>query len=52
MSKPWLDSYPDGVPAEIDLGQYDSILDIFEQSCTQYRDQTAYVNFDTRIELR
>jgi long-chain acyl-CoA synthetase len=49
VSKPWLDSYPAGVPAEIDLTQYDSIVDIFEQSCAKYRDQTAYMNFDTKL---
>ena len=45
MKQPWLDSYPEGVPVEIDLGEYSSILDIFNQSCTKYRDQTAYLNF-------
>ncbi len=49
MSKPWLDSYPAGVPAEIDLSKYSSIPDIFEQSCSKYKDQTAYINFDTKM---
>ena len=49
MSKPWLDSYPEGVPAEIDADEYSSILDIFEQSCAQHKDQTAYINFDTHL---
>ena len=49
MNKPWLDSYPEGVPAEIDLDRYHSILDIFEQSCSQHRGKTAYVNFDTHL---
>ena len=49
MNHPWLDSYPDGVPAEIDLGAYSSILDIFNQSCTKFRDRTAYVNFDKEL---
>ena len=49
MNHPWLDSYPDGVPAEIDLGAYSSILDIFEQSCSKFRDRTAYVNFDKEL---
>ena len=45
MDKPWLDSYPEGVPAEIDIEAYASILDIFDQSCEKFRDQPAYVNF-------
>jgi long-chain acyl-CoA synthetase len=46
VTKPWLESYPEGVPAEIDFTQYSSILDIFEQSCAEYRDRTAYINFE------
>ncbi len=49
MNKPWLESYPEGVPAEIDLNQYSSILDIFDQSCEKYRGQTAYINFDQHL---
>jgi len=49
VNHPWLDSYPDGVPAEIDLSAYSSILDIFNQSCTKFRDRTAYVNFDKEL---
>lgn len=52
MSKPWLDSYPEGVPAEIDLGTYSSILDVFEQSCASHGDNTAFVNFDTELTYR
>jgi long-chain acyl-CoA synthetase len=49
MNKPWLDSYPEGVPAEIDLGAYKSIVDIFEKSCADFRQQTAYINFDKEM---
>jgi long-chain acyl-CoA synthetase len=49
VKQPWLDSYPEGVPAEIDLNAYSSILDIFDNSCSTYRDQTAYVNFDKEL---
>ena len=49
MDKPWLESYPDGVPAEIDLNSYSSILDIFEKSCVEFRSRTAYVNFGREI---
>jgi long-chain acyl-CoA synthetase len=49
VNKPWLKSYPEGVPAEIDLGDYTSIVDIFHQSCDAYRDRTAYLNFDRAL---
>jgi len=49
VNHPWLQSYPEGVPAEIDLSTYSSILDIFDQSCAKFSDQTAYVNFDKEL---
>ena len=49
MNAPWLDSYPEGIQAEIDLGQYSSIIEILEQSCTRHKDRTAFVNFGTRL---
>jgi long-chain acyl-CoA synthetase len=49
VNKPWLQSYPAGVPAEIDLSAYSSILDIFDESCATFRDRTAYVNFDREL---
>jgi long-chain acyl-CoA synthetase len=49
VNKPWLDNYPEGVPAEIDLGEHRSIPDIFEQSCSKYAARTAYINFDTEL---
>ena len=52
MNQPWLNSYPEGVPAEIDLSGYSSILDIFEQSCAEFADQTAYVNFEKELTYR
>jgi long-chain acyl-CoA synthetase len=49
VTYPWLSSYPEGVPAEIDLEGYSSILDIFDQSCVSYKDRAAYVNFDKEL---
>ncbi len=52
MSKPWLSSYPPGVPAEIDLDQFGSILDIFADSCSRFRDRTAFLNMGTHMSYR
>jgi long-chain acyl-CoA synthetase len=49
VNKPWLDSYPEGVPAEVDLSEYNSIIEILEQSCAKNGDQTAYINFDSKL---
>lgn len=49
MNQPWLKSYPEGVPAEIDLDGYSSILDIFRQSIEKFGSQTAYINFEKEL---
>lgn len=42
MEKPWLSEYPEGVPSEIDISQFSSVLDVFEQSCQQYAERVAF----------
>jgi long-chain acyl-CoA synthetase len=42
MEKPWLKHYPEGVPHEIDVTQYDSLVALMEESFRQYRDRPAY----------
>jgi long-chain acyl-CoA synthetase len=49
VSAPWLKSYPEGVPAEIDLREYGSIVEILEQSCAKNNEKVAFVNFDTTL---
>jgi len=49
MEKPWLSSYPPGVPANIDLGAYHSIVDILEESCSKYKDRMAYHNMGAEL---
>lgn len=45
QDKPWLASYPPGVPAEVDVDAYSSIVDVFEHSVARFRDRPAYCNF-------
>ncbi len=42
--KPWLDSYPKGVPAEVDVHAFASLKDMFERSCARFRDKPAFAN--------
>jgi long-chain acyl-CoA synthetase len=42
--KPWLKSYPKGVPAEIDVNQFSSLKDILEKSCKRFADRPAFSN--------
>ena len=38
----WLTSYPPGVPADIDAGQYPSLVALMEEAFKKYADRTAY----------
>ena len=38
----WLRSYPEGVPADIDPTQYDSLVSLMEESFSKFADRTAY----------
>ena len=40
--RPWLSSYPEGVPADIDVTQYTSLVALMEESFTRYADRVAY----------
>ncbi len=46
MDKIWLQSYPPGVPAEIDPDQYRSLVHLLEESFSKYADRKAYVCMD------
>ena len=43
MDKIWLQSYPAGVPAEIDVDEFRSIGDLFERGVRRFASRTAYV---------
>jgi long-chain acyl-CoA synthetase len=41
-TRPWLNAYPAGVPADIDTSQYTSLVQLMEASFQKYSDRTAY----------
>ena len=47
--KPWLASYPPGVPAEIDPASAGTLVDIFDESARRYADRPALESFGTRL---
>lgn len=49
MDKPWLKSYPPGVPAEIDTHAYSSVVEIFTESTTRFADRPAFQNMGKSI---
>ena len=42
MEKTWLKHYPKGVPANINVEQYPSLVALIEESFRKYRDLPAY----------
>ena len=48
----WLSSYPEGVPADIDPGQYSSLVGLMEESFARYADRTAYSFMGKDISYR
>ena len=52
MEKIWLNEYPAGVPAEVDLNEFSSIKDILEKSCRRFADLPAYSNMGVTLRYR
>ena len=51
MQRTWLESYPDGVPADIDPGAYDSLADAFRSSVERYSERIAFSNFGATLSF-
>jgi long-chain acyl-CoA synthetase len=52
VDKPWLKSYPPGMPAEIDPDAFSSVRDILEKSCAKFADKAAYSNLGVTLTYR
>ena len=52
MDKPWLDQYPAGVLAGIDLHQFASLKDVLAASCARFSDLPAYHSMGTVMTFR
>ncbi len=48
-NKPWLKTYPEGVPASVDADKYQSLPDLFAESRAKYGSLTAFENMGKRI---
>jgi long-chain acyl-CoA synthetase len=46
MEKFWIQSYPEGVPAEIDTTRYRSLVQLMEEAFSKYAARNAYVCMD------
>ncbi len=52
MEKIWLQSYPNGVPAVIDIDHISSLVALFETACAQYADKVAYISMGKEMTYR
>ena len=49
MERIWLKSYPEGVPAEIDVSALGSLGDFIAESVAKFRDRTAFISMGKAI---
>ena len=49
VRKIWLEHYPKGIPAEINPDVYQSVVEIFEESCKNFADLPAFYNLGTTL---
>ncbi|MBC7579984.1 MAG: long-chain fatty acid--CoA ligase [Tardiphaga sp.] len=52
MERIWLKQYPAGVPADIDVALYPSLVDLLEESFAKFRDRKAFICMDKSITYR
>jgi long-chain acyl-CoA synthetase len=52
MRHPWLDEYPEGVPAEVDIGVHASVPDLLTASCRRFAELPACSNLGVSLSYR
>jgi long-chain acyl-CoA synthetase len=52
MERIWLKQYPAGVPADIDVTQYSSLVELLEESFAKFADRKAFICMDKSISYR
>jgi long-chain acyl-CoA synthetase len=52
MERIWLKQYPAGVPADVDVTQYASLVELLEESFVKFRERKAFICMDKSISYR
>jgi long-chain acyl-CoA synthetase len=52
MERIWLKEYPAGVPADIDVTRYPSLVALLEESFAKFRDRKAFICMDKSVTYR
>ena len=51
-ARPWLQSYPPGVPADVDVTQYRSLTELLEESFRKFATRRVAVCMDSALTFR
>jgi long-chain acyl-CoA synthetase len=49
MEKIWLKNYPQGIPVEVDVNEFDSLREVLRSSCERFADLPAYSNMGATL---
>lgn len=49
MGYPWLNSYPESVPAEVDVRRFNNLCELFDESCKKFREKPALSNMGVTL---
>ncbi len=49
MEKIWLKNYPPGISPEINLQQYQNLVEVFDEACRLNKGRAAYTNMDVSL---
>ncbi|KTC65114.1 long-chain fatty-acid-CoA ligase (plasmid) [Legionella adelaidensis] len=52
MDKLWLQQYQQGVPHEININEYPSLVAMFIETCDRFKDKEAYVNMGCALSFQ
>ncbi len=51
-NKPWLSNYPSGIPANVDVDSYDSLVEIIDDNLKKYANLVAFSNFGKELKYK
>ncbi|TDJ09534.1 MAG: long-chain-fatty-acid--CoA ligase [Deltaproteobacteria bacterium] len=51
MNRPWLKAYPPGIPADVELGEFNSIPELMENTFNTFRSDPAFSNFGKTLSF-
>ena len=52
MERIWLNSYPSGVPADIDVNEYRSLVEVLEEATGKFTHNTAFISKGKKITYK